>query len=91
MPPAYPADSNTGAGPGKHHVALLLEVLLVRRDPGGQTGVLRTTVVFSRRPGVGARDVQTLTQYVYFPHWTALLETLLEERPLAQSRGPTPA
>ena len=37
------------------------------------------------------RDVQTLTKYVYFPHWTALLETLLEERPLAQSRGPTPA
>ena len=37
------------------------------------------------------RDVQTLTKYVYFPHWTALLETLLEERPLAQFRGPTPA
>ena len=37
------------------------------------------------------RDVQTLTKYAYFPHWTALLETLLEERPLAPSRGPTPA
>ena len=37
------------------------------------------------------RDVQTLTKCVYSPHWTALLETLLEERPLAQSRGPAPA
>ena len=38
------------------------------------------------------RDLQTLTKYFYFPHWTALLETLLKQRPPpALSRGPTPA
>ena len=38
------------------------------------------------------RDLQTLTKYFHFPHWTALLETLLKQRPPpALARGPTPA
>ena len=39
------------------------------------------------------RDLQTLTKYFYFPHWTALLETLLKKRPVsaALARGPTRA
>ena len=38
------------------------------------------------------RDLQTLTKYFHFPHWTALLETLLKKRPPpALSRGPTRA
>ena len=38
------------------------------------------------------RDLQTLTKYLYFPHWTALLETLLKKRPVsALARGPTRA
>ena len=38
------------------------------------------------------RDLQTLTKYFYFPHWTALLEILLKKRsPPALSRGPTRA
>ncbi len=38
------------------------------------------------------RDLQTLTKYFYLPDWTALLETLLKQRPPpALSRGPTRA
>ena len=36
------------------------------------------------------RDLKTLTKYHFFPHWTALLETLLDEREVGSlARGPT--
>ena len=37
-------------------------------------------------------QLRVLTQYFYFPHWTALLETMLKKlKPPALSRGPTHA